>query len=632
MNNKVPAFGQRRCGVYLLSEIYDPDDTSSSVQNINKVIPAIGSLVVDDTIGEHNTLYVVYSVDAVTHKCTLVSAAYMETTDMAGDTKDLRMLFGDYNTTDLYYETSDTTRQSGVDYYIRNNDALNTYSLYTGDFVSGTTYYERKDLYGLQIDGRISVYTSLATDYTIYHTASSDGTSIETEVVSQYYVDDGLLVEDTEIKMDKITIPASDPYGEAIVTDAYRPRLCYSPTRIIPGDKYLVIVRDNGHVISQFTLTGRYMSALADLNDARKTIVDITVSGSQYDSTHNYFYISQDQKLDQLTFYLRVQYEDDAELIQIDNVNAFMYTEGDLNTAITGSIIPVIFKYFPSNAENLGITHLDTSERHYSIGPTGRYVTVSSSIKVVESAFSEVSKIVPILYCSKVTPSVQYNILPLVYKTDFTDPSVAIDYGNKKAVVDFDVGDTTTVQSVKLNYYKNSNDVVSTKTCVYQIKLNAANTADGVYYYFTDAGSDAAFGKDPRPTLKQVSGNSYRFSISDVIGSYTIKDDFLKHYYYNANPPEPYSVKNPDQPTHFRIRKVLVGSGTASISSSTAVGPLEIEAFFAQDPAAQTMNANATLHGTTAIPATALLEFLVKNQDDSYKVLYGVPIDVIKAS
>ena len=120
MNNKVPAFGQRRCGVYLLSEIYDPDDTSSSVQNINKVIPAIGSLVVDDTIGEHNTLYVVYSVDAVTHKCTLVSASIMESADMVGDTRDLRMLFGDTNSVDLYYETEDTTRQAGVDYYVRN--------------------------------------------------------------------------------------------------------------------------------------------------------------------------------------------------------------------------------------------------------------------------------------------------------------------------------------------------------------------------------------------------------------------------------------------------------------------------------------------------------------------------------
>ena len=81
MNNKVSVFGQRRAGVYLLSEIYNPDDVTSSVQNINKVVPAIGSLVVDDTVGNHNTLYVVYSVDPITHRSTLVNACILDTTD-----------------------------------------------------------------------------------------------------------------------------------------------------------------------------------------------------------------------------------------------------------------------------------------------------------------------------------------------------------------------------------------------------------------------------------------------------------------------------------------------------------------------------------------------------------------------
>ena len=636
MNNKVAAFGQRRAGVYLLSEIYNPDDTTSSVQNINKVIPAIGSLVVDDTIGEHNTLYVVYSVDAVTHKCTLVSASIMESADMVGDTRDLRMLFGDTNSVDLYYETEDTTRQAGVDYYVKVvEESGDSYSLYTGDFVSGTTYYERKDLYALQIDGRISVYTSTATDYTIYHTATAEGTTVDTEVVSQYYIEDGLLQEDTAVPMDQITIPATDPYGEATTTDAYRPRICYAPTKIIPGDKYLVVVRSNGHVISQFTITGQYMSALADLNDARKTIIDITVSGSQYDSDHNYFYISQDQKLEQLTFYLRVQYEDDYELVQIDNINAFMYTEGDVSTAITGSEIPIVFKYFPSHAENLGVVHLDVpgvSGKHYSIGPTGRYATVTSSIKIVDSAFGEVSKIAPILYCSRESPSVQYGLIPLIYKTDYTDPSVAVDFGSKKAVVDFNGGNFNDVQIVKLNYYKNSNDVVSTKTQNYQIKLNNPATSEGINYYFSDTGMAIVYGKDPRPAMRQVSGNSYRFTISDESGNFTIKDDFLKRYFYNANPPKPYNAQNPNQPTHFRIRKITVGSGTAAIAASAAIGPTSIDSFFGQATDRQTMNASATLHSTGSVPAAALLEFLIKNADNSYKVLYGVPVDVIKAS
>ena len=41
MNDKVPVFGQRRAGVYLLSEIYNPDNVTSSVQNVGKVIRGI---------------------------------------------------------------------------------------------------------------------------------------------------------------------------------------------------------------------------------------------------------------------------------------------------------------------------------------------------------------------------------------------------------------------------------------------------------------------------------------------------------------------------------------------------------------------------------------------------------------
>lgn len=634
MNNKVAAFGQRRAGVYLLSEIYNPDE-SSSVQNINKVIPAIGSLVVDDTVGEHNTLYVVYSVDAVTHKCTLVNVAYVNGEDMVGDTKDLRMLFYDPVAKPQYYVTQDAVRQTGVNYYTK-DPTTEAYGLYVGAFEQGVTYYEMKELYEVQIDSRISVFTSLATDYTIFHAATASGTGSDTEVVSQYYIGETSpsnlsLIEDTEVPMDRITIPATGLGNEMTETDAYRPRICYSTDPLIVGDKYLVVVRSNGHVISQFTLTGQSMSALADLNNARKTIVNMTVGGNQYDSANNRFYITQDQKLDQLTFYLRIHYEDGEERVWIDDQNAFMYIDESYATATPNSVIPVVFKYFLSPSENLGLTN--NQARQYAIGPTGRYITIKSSIVITETTFSSISKIAPILYCAATSPSIRYKIIPVVYKSDGSEPEVAIDIDPTNgpfAVNDFDGGNTSTEQLVTLKYTIVSNGVSSTFPNIYRIRLNPANTANGVYYYFSD-NATTTYGKDPRPNMIQTSGNQYQFGISRTGGNYNNADGFLQRYYYNANPPAPYSSANPTRPDYFRIRRITVGSGTGTLETAIAFGPVEIDAFFAQEPSSQIIAANRTLHSTTSMPATALLEFLKKNNDNTYQVLYGVPVDVIRS-
>lgn len=624
MNNKVPAFGQRRAGVYLLSEIYNPDDTSSSVQNINKVIPAIGSIVVDDTVGEHNTLYVVYSVDAVTHKSTLVNIAL----NKEDEVDDLRMLFYNPVATTYYYPTTDTTVQQGVTYYTLSDDE---YRVFEGSaFVSGTTYYEKKELHELHIDDRVSVYTSLATSYTIYHAASMSGVSSSTEVVSQYYVaedpyGESSFVEDTEIPMDRITIPASTPYGEDTVTDAYRPRVCYCTEPLISGDKYLVIVKQDSHVISQFTLTGHSMSHLADLNNARKTIVSISVGGNQYNASENYFYITQDQRLDQLTFYLTINYTDGSEVVAIDNVNAFMYTEENVATISANSESPIIFKYFPAPSENLGMG----SGTGYTISPTGRYITLESKIKTIATAFSTVSRLVPIFAYDPSTS--RYLIKPVCYMNDLSAP---VTVTNTNAVTGYNNGTTASEQSITLTYQFENNGIVSSYTNSYRIRLyptaDAAST--GVYYYFRFSGAgDVTFGKDPRPALIQVSGNNYKFKISEESGTYNTKDNFLKNYYYNAYPPTPYNASNPDQPTYFRIRKVEAGSGSVSISNNIAFGPNSIDSFFEQEPENQIITASTTLHSTAAVPATALLEFLTKNNDDSYNVLFGVPIDVIKA-
>ena len=648
MNNKVAAFGQRRAGVYLLSEIYNPDDTSSSVQNINKVIPAVGSIVVDDTVGEHNTLYVVYSVDAVTHRSTLVNIEYNSGED---DINNLRMLFFSSEPTPYYYPTTDLVRQSDVTYYTLSNDE---YSIFEGStFTVGTTYYEKKNLYELHVDERVSVYTSLGATYTIYHAASMNGVDSSTEVVSQYYVEEDPygnknLIERTEVPMDKVVIPATDAYGQDTTTDAYRPRTCYTTERPKEGDTYLVIVRKSGsvdqtdivnrpRVVSQFTLTGHSMSHLVALNNDRRTIASITVGGNQYNSNENYFFITQDQRLDHLAFFLTVNYTNGySETVNIDNVNAFIYMEENVNTASAGSESKIVFKYFPSPSENLGLG----TGRGYTIGPTGRYITLTSKIKTIQTAFSVVSRIVPIFVYNPGSNPPSYIIKPLCYHKDYSEPVVIGDYSTSAtAVTGYNSTLTTDEQTIGLVYYyenSNTNSPLTTYTENYTIRLYSLANANssGIYYYFRHPGADTGviFGKDPRPTLRQTSGNNYTFSVSTTSGQYSAKEYFLKNYYYNANPPSPFSASDTQQPTHFRIRKVTVSSNNVIIDSNIAYGPESIDSFFAQDPSSQIIATDQTsLHSTSTVPATAVLEFLTQNANNTYNVIFGVPIDVIKA-
>ena len=193
MNNKVSVFGQRRAGVYLLSEIYNPDDVTSSVQNINKVVPAIGSLVVDDTVGNHNTLYVVYSVDPITHRSTLVNACILDTTDdstinFSYGNNNYKLFFSE-TPIDVYFKTKDTTPQPSKLYYTRQvvNDKV-IYTLFTElTFSPNVTYYESVKCYEAAVDSRLAIYNNDAVSFTVFRSVAINATDGNNDVISWYY-------------------------------------------------------------------------------------------------------------------------------------------------------------------------------------------------------------------------------------------------------------------------------------------------------------------------------------------------------------------------------------------------------------------------------------------------------------
>ena len=73
MSVKSVLFGERAAGVYLKSEIFFPSDSAVSPEQSGKIVP----MVVDDTVGLHNQVFVVTAVNQNTYEPTLVPATFV---------------------------------------------------------------------------------------------------------------------------------------------------------------------------------------------------------------------------------------------------------------------------------------------------------------------------------------------------------------------------------------------------------------------------------------------------------------------------------------------------------------------------------------------------------------------------
>ena len=70
-------FGERAAGVYLRTDIYDPDVDGTSPSASGKIVPAVGSLVIDNTVGLHNQQYTVTAVNQETYKSTMIPSTFV---------------------------------------------------------------------------------------------------------------------------------------------------------------------------------------------------------------------------------------------------------------------------------------------------------------------------------------------------------------------------------------------------------------------------------------------------------------------------------------------------------------------------------------------------------------------------
>jgi len=600
MNDKVAVFGQRRASVYLLSEIYNPDNIKSSVQNVGTVIPAVGSIVVDDSIGEHNRLYVVYSVDPTTYKSVLVPASLAELSDLSDDQV---ITYGN-----------------------------NIYMVYFRQVpMNGKIYWE------LVVDNKISIFGDKASTFSIYRGNMVTESSGNEAVVSNAYIDvdaygNKHLIKSNACPMDHIVAPTTDTTGTPTLVNAAIPRTCYSEDEIKSGDHLIFAVYDeDNRMIAQIAMIAHDTLGLSILAGQQHPVESFTISANQLDAEDNYCYLYRGQSVDELHFYASVLYSngDSVASAEIDNTKLFVYGIEDINTSIPGGVYKVTFKYFLDNHE------VSLEGKDYRVGDTGRFIVTEKMVKIISPIATKISKAALMLNYDGVN---HFRPATVLYYKDRSQPALCTDEG--WLVTPFDSTGYTNAQIVKIKvdeYLTDGSDVATPYFKTYQVNLfnpSIVHETNGVFYYFRDEPSTTGtyYGKNtpsvPRPKIyyQQSLGGNATCVIPKTL--FTTKEVFLSAFYYNACPPKLPKSETDDLyelvvPTHFQIRKLDLENNDISVLSPA---PIAVENYM--DNLSLTSAIGPV--GDNNYFNTVIVEFLNYN-GTSYEYLFGVPVDVINA-
>lgn len=275
-------FGDSDAAIYSKSDIYDPDIDGTNVQASGKIVPAILSIVIDNTI-----IYIVESVDPVTYKSTLVPTRIV--TEEGGDVDQL-ISYG--------------------------NDQ---YMLYYDDRVSPTK---------LIIDSKVILFGSNSVEYLLTKESDNVITSI------------GLYIDSTgEIHGDRIPMTS-------VATGMLKPANCHTLSSLSEGDTVKLSIFDGAGVLTTIiTLTAKNAPILNDLSSSANPITGFNVTCSQELDGDWVLYLGQNPEhlaiFPELVYSDGTKYQ-----IPINNQNCFLYGMEDVESNYPGLEYTVLLKYF----------------------------------------------------------------------------------------------------------------------------------------------------------------------------------------------------------------------------------------------------------------------------------------------
>ena len=593
LDNKISVFRRLSPDVFMLSAIYDPDKHGASPAAQGKIVPSPGSLVVDDTIGEHNRLYVVQSVNETTYASTLVPAL----TTMVGDSTDTLL------------------------------DRSYPYHLYYQPLITTNEHGESEELRQLVVDSKLTVIGSASWAYQL----SKELPTGERVPISLFTGSTDEFRTPPETTLDSSLCPVI--LGQH---DYLECQPCVTRYQMTNRERvYLTFFNNKLMQIAEFTLESLRVSK--PITEESHVVTKFIISCNQYDDDGN-FILYQGQNPADLVFTGRLIFNDGHESeVSFGDGRGFIYnlpTADDYRQLVPGEVRLITFKYYLPRA-----LPADLQQENATVGYSYNVAWVATTERLLIRSYVELnlSKCSFIPYVSGAGWG--YEIYG--YRQDFQEPfNMLTDYGDKFQLADFD-GTSTAAQNLTMTLTENDQEVYRQR-----LLLKLGLTEGTVPFILNDLKSDSySYGVDGggyhQPIIYVApSGHTMQSKFPRYTEGRTVNfsglpgDDyqqlkelqiFLTNYYYNANPPTDPTSKLVSRPTHWRLKLTRYGAAVAGLTAPFVLADYRELSDYNQ-PVIWSMPGDSqtpSLRGTTLI-----LEWAI-SEGGRYRLLYGVPVTIV---
>ena len=588
MSLKTVLFGERAAGVYLKSEIYDPE-FGTSPEASGKYVPAVGSLVVDDSVGLHNIVYVVTDVNQQTYKATLIPASYI------------------------------VNNESQVDRVLSyGNDIFMLYFSTVTKNVEGSNI----NLTRLIVDNKLSLFGNHAATYQLVQTDSNGNENI---ISRKYKVENS-----NQLVPDGTSIPMLETGVDGIrKCDG-----CYTDVSLKEGETIRCDVYTAGGIpIAQINLIAKKAHLLNETIDRANPVVGMSINGSQQLSSGDLF-LFQGQNVKELAIYVDLEYKNgESETIAIDNRRGFCYGLEFVTSSLVGAEFEILIKYYLSNNDIVDNTSTTTDSSTLEDGTLTHFLSKTAKIKIISNVTDLISKVAVIPHWNVYASKWELNFLryresatpdkPIYSTSDPDDP----EYVEIDSETPFDGSLFNTNQTIRINHKEIINNLGDTRikeqTFIIELKPKSNSENDFAYWLIKDDNNSPTYGDNTgahiRPRIvfdNSISNYRIPASVFTETSNKSAVEVFLDNFYYNVNPPK-YGESKAPEPTHFIIKNI---SG-----ESISQNPIPIEEF--------TSPLNIIVpNGQDAnylLDKTVVVEFLKEiNPSTTYR-LFGVPVDVV---
>jgi len=450
-------------------------------------------------------------------------------------------------------------------------------------------YDDRVNPIKINIDSLLNIFMPTTKEYRLRRKIYDTG---EDQILSVYYDSDG------NYQGDRIPMLSYTNSGYKYPSNCHTHIVLQNNETI-----YMDIFDSSGTQCAEIVLFSK-RATISNTYDKTPIITDFLLEGNQKMNDGFYLYNQQDKSALNLTPTL-VYNTGKRVALPIDNQVCYLYGFEDLVSSFPGLKQTIMCKYFLRTEQN--------ASNAISNG-NNRYVVVEKDIVILPNSTYSGIKLAAIPKWIQTTQS--YELRFWAYTVDKTNMVDVTDYVT--ILNEYDLSEFNRTQKLECMIdLKEIFDIDDHMEHVQNIwiRLNHPSTGTERYILKDAEITNIVYGVDSsssrRPIVHYDDVRKGYFISTNRFGN---KEAFLESFYYNSNPPYDVNIEiGPIEPTHFIVRDL----NTNSVVSS----PLSVDEYL------QIWYPVINDDPSRLVGNTIVIEFL-KYEQDEYKVIYGVPVDV----